>query len=74
VRKHKTIRELREERGWTQLQLAVALNVSLSAVQGWESGRNEPRASQLRRIADLFGVLMDDIQLVGEEPEGKVAA
>ncbi len=68
-----TIRQLREQRGWTQLELANQLGVTPSTVYNWERGNWEPRASQLRRLATLFGVRMDDIKL--PEPQaGKLAA
>ncbi len=63
----KTIRELREAAGLTQVQLAAKLDVTPGAVYGWESGRSEPRASQLRAIARLFGVSMDMIDFEVEE-------
>ena len=68
-----TIRELREARGWTQLELAYKLGVTPVTVSNWERRMSEPKASQLRAIARLFGVAMDDIDF---EPtaEGKVAA
>lgn len=62
-----TIRELRESAGLTQLELANKLGVTPSAVYSWERGRNEPRASQLRVMARLFNVSMDDIQFGAEE-------
>ena len=72
----KTIRQLREERGWTQLELANRLKVTPATVYNWERGRYEPRASQIRQIAQIFGVSMDVITLVEAEPgpEGKAAA
>jgi len=60
----KTIRELREAAGLTQLELAVRVGVTPSTVYNWESGRAEPRVSQLRRVAEAFGVKMDDIKIV----------
>jgi transcriptional regulator with XRE-family HTH domain len=62
----KTIRELREDRGWTQLELANKLEVTPATVYNWERGRYEPSASKLRAIAQTFGVSMDDIALVAE--------
>ncbi len=62
----KTIRQLREERGWTQLQLANKLEVTPSTVYKWEAGRNEPKVSQLRALARVFGVSSDSIQLAEE--------
>lgn len=68
-----TIRELREQRGWTQMDLAKVLDVSLATVYNWERGKYEPRVSQFREIARVFGVSMDTIELVGEH-EAKTAA
>jgi transcriptional regulator with XRE-family HTH domain len=69
----KTIRQLREERNWTQQDLAVKLGVSLATVYNWERGKYEPRASQFRALGLAFGVPMESIDLVTED-EGKAAA
>jgi len=72
-----TIRALRQERGWTQLELANRLHVTPATVYNWERGKYEPTASMFRRIAQAFGVSMDDIALVepaDQESEGKAAA
>lgn len=63
----KTIRQLREERGWTQLHLAIQLGVTPVTIYNWERGNSEPRVSQFRRLARLFGVSMDVLALAGEE-------
>jgi transcriptional regulator with XRE-family HTH domain len=63
----RTIKELREAAGLTQLQLALQLGVTPSAVYAWESGRNEPRASQLKAIAKFFGVTMESIDFEVED-------
>lgn len=57
----KTIRELREERGWTQLELGNTLGVTPVTVYNWERGQHMPTASQLRALAKAFGVSMDAI-------------
>ena len=66
-----TIRELRQARGWTQLELANRLGITPSSVYNWESGKFEPKASQLRALARAFGVSMDDIDFQGGEDAGK---
>jgi transcriptional regulator with XRE-family HTH domain len=38
-----TIRQLREERGWTQLRLAIRLGVTPVTIYNWERGSSEPR-------------------------------
>ena len=69
----KTIRQLREERGWTQLELATRLGVTPGSVYNWERGKFEPKASQLRALARVFEVSMDDIELVEEDQSKEVA-
>ena len=44
----RSIRQLREERGWTQLELAYRLGVTPVTIYNWERGRTEPRVSQTR--------------------------
>jgi transcriptional regulator with XRE-family HTH domain len=61
-----TIRQLREERGWTQLHLAIQLGVTPVTIYNWERGNSEPRVTQFRQLARLFGVSMDDLALTSE--------
>jgi len=57
----KTIRQLREERNWSQYDLAGKVGVTPSTVYNWERGKFEPRYSQMRALAFAFDVAMDDI-------------
>jgi len=70
----KTVRELREERGWSPVRLAAELDVSLATIYNWESGKFEPRASMLRRIAQTFDVPMETIAFAAEDDAKKAAA
>jgi transcriptional regulator with XRE-family HTH domain len=63
----RTIRELRTQHKWTQVELAARLGVTPSTVYNWERGNWEPRAVQLRQMATLFGVRMDKIKLLESE-------
>ena len=65
----KTIRQLRQERGWTQFELALRVGVQPQAVYFWESGRRTPQVPQLRKLGQLFGVCSDEIALEpGSDP------
>lgn len=70
----KTIRQLRVAKDWSQAELASQIGVAPSTVYNWERGKVEPRVGQLRKLADVLGVRMDEITLVmmGSE-EGKAA-
>jgi transcriptional regulator with XRE-family HTH domain len=50
------IRTARNERGWTQEQLAEAVGVSRSAVAQWETGRAGQLTGNLARIAEVLAV------------------
>jgi DNA-binding XRE family transcriptional regulator len=59
----KTIRVLRQGRGWTQFELALKVGVQPQAVYLWESGRRTPQVPQLRKLGELFGLCSDEIVL-----------
>jgi putative transcriptional regulator len=56
-----TVRELRTERGWTQAELALRLEVSRNSVNAIETGRYEPSLTLALRIARVFGKRVEDI-------------
>ncbi len=53
------LRELRNESGLTQNELASRLGVSGQTILNWENGIYEPKISQLIQLADLFNVTVD---------------
>ena len=67
----KTIRGLRQARGWTQFELALMVGVQPQAVYLWESGRRTPQVPQLRKLGKVFGLCSDEIAL---GPDGADAA
>lgn len=53
------LKELRENKGLSQKQLANKLDVSQSTVGMWESKKREPNFSTTEKIANFFGVSID---------------
>lgn len=53
------IKELRQESGISQLELAKKLNIGQGTISNWESGRYEPDIKALQAMSDLFGVTVD---------------
>jgi transcriptional regulator with XRE-family HTH domain len=61
----KRLKELRIEKGMTQVQLAAKLNVTDATIRGWENRGSEPNYETLYVIAKLFDVTVG--QLLGTE-------
>lgn len=62
-----TIKRHRHLKDLTQEQLSEYLNVSVSAVSQWESGKTMPDISVLIPLANFFDITVDE--LLGREPE-----
>lgn len=54
--------------GMTQTDVAHAIGVTPMAVSMWESGRTFPKASRLKKIAEVLNV---PVAYLLEEPEGR---
>ena len=52
---------LRAERGWSQQDLAERLEVSRQSVNAIETGKYDPSLPLAFRIADVFGLSIEDI-------------
>lgn len=61
----KRLKELRIEKGVSQVRLAKFINVSQSMITRWESDECEPTASNIAAIANFFEVSAD--YLLGRE-------
>ncbi|MEL1249127.1 helix-turn-helix transcriptional regulator [Aurantiacibacter gilvus] len=57
------LRVLRAEREWSQQQLADALEVSRQSVNAIETGKYDPSLPLAFRIADVFGLAIEEIFL-----------
>ena len=55
------LRELRDDQGWSQGQLAEQLEVSRQTVNALETGKYDPSLPLAFRIARLFGLSIEDI-------------
>ena len=68
-----TIKTLRKTAGMSQEQLAEKLHVSRQAVTKWETEGGTPDIENLRAIAALFGITVDEL-LTGETKAQGAAA
>ena len=53
-----TLKELREERGMKQAQIAIILGVKQNTYSNWENGTRNPSVNLLKRLADGMGMVL----------------
>ena len=63
------ILSLRTERGMSQDDLAEKLEVSRQSVSKWETAQSTPDLDKIIKLADLFGVRVDQLGRDGERPQ-----
>jgi transcriptional regulator with XRE-family HTH domain len=56
-----TLKELRDQSGLTQRELAYLLGVTEKAVQRWENGTRSPSRRHQKALAKRFGVEVDEL-------------
>ena len=52
---------LRQQRGWSQEELAERMEVSRQSVSKWESGASTPELDRIVRLCELFGLTADEL-------------
>lgn len=62
------LKELREQTGLSQYELAPLLNLGRATYANYEIGKTQPTIETLCKIADYFGVSLD--YLCGHETKG----
>ena len=67
-----TIRYLRKNMGYSQIDLAKLLNVDKQTVGAWERGAQEPRSDKICALAKIFKVSSD--RLLGLKENEKSSA
>lgn len=60
------IKKYRNDKHYTQKELADLLNVKPTTVSGWELGRNTPSIEMIKKLASIFGVSFDNMAGVSD--------
>ena len=53
------LKELRQERGLNQQELALKINTTQRNISNWENGNSEPDIQMILRMSKFFGVTVD---------------
>ena len=68
------LREIRLRQALTLRELGVLSGVAYDTIHGIETGKQAPRPSTVRKLADALGVAPDAFFSEADEEEGKAAA
>ncbi|MBQ8606036.1 MAG: helix-turn-helix transcriptional regulator [Clostridia bacterium] len=70
VMEMKGLRQIRKQKGLTQLKVAMDLSISREALSHYESGKRSPDIDMLVRLSRYFGVSIDYL-ITGTEYKSK---
>lgn len=59
--KKRKISWYREEYGYSQMEVAKILSVTQQSVSSWETGRTIPKPYQMKQLAIMLGVEMEEL-------------
>lgn len=69
----KNIRRLRQKKGWTLVQVAEKVQVSVPAFSKIETGPTDINMSRLKQLAEIFDVsVLDILYDEGENPQAEL--
>lgn len=66
------LRGARDASGLTRQDVAATIDRSLSAIQSWERGWSEPTATDVARLAAIYGVQIESMFV--HDPEAATAS
>lgn len=55
-----TLKEMREDKKMSQKDLGTKIGVSQETISQYESGNRRPTITTSKKIADIFGITLDD--------------
>ena len=69
VRLSRRLKQLREQRGWTQVDVSRMMGVRRTSVANYEQGVSFPSVPALDKLARIFGVTIDSLIHGAESPQ-----
>jgi len=67
---YQILKRERRKHGWTQSALAELLGIDANTVSRWERGSHVPFPIFRMKLSELFGIPLEELGLLDEEPEG----
>lgn len=63
------ISQLRQDRGWTQKDLAAKIDITANHLSRIEKDKVQPHRSTLKAVAEVFGIELDDLEALAQIAE-----
>lgn len=60
------LKELRQERRFSQRAIAEALDIAVSTYANWEQGRTEPSIYDIYRLIEIYGIEANELFDISE--------
>ncbi|MCH5147083.1 MAG: helix-turn-helix transcriptional regulator [Clostridiales bacterium] len=60
------LKELRQERRFSQRTIAEALDIAVSTYANWEQGRTEPSIYDIYRLIEIYGIEANELFDISE--------
>ena len=67
------LKELRKKKGYSQEQLAEEIGVSRQAITKWETGSGLPDIENIKILAELFKMTIDELIVEGTSVSNEVS-
>ena len=61
-----TLKAARVNKGYTQREAAVLIEVTEDTISNWERGKSFPNVPQLKKIEEVYGVTYNDLIFLHE--------
>jgi len=55
------LKRYREEKEYSQIELAEKMAVTQQSISSWETGRTIPKPYQMKKLSEILEVNMDDL-------------
>jgi transcriptional regulator with XRE-family HTH domain len=66
------ISQLRQDRGWTQKELADMVGIGSNHVSRIETGKMQPRRSTMKALAEAFEINLEDLEALAQVPDTNI--
>lgn len=61
MREKRRLGQYREAKGYSQIEIAEEMSVTQQSVSSWEVGRTIPKPYQMKQLAEMLEVSMDEL-------------